>query len=200
MNSDLNSVLLCLTLAVSFPTSETINNNQEKLRAKALKMDNVMQIVIKAVNFIKSKGLNHHQFEEFIRSMNNHYLVIIYFSEGRWLSWGKMLNRCYSSWNEIKAFMESKGKLVPEIEDEKWLTDLAFLVDLTAHLNELNMHIQGENHLFCAMFQTISAFEMKLTLWQAQVRANNCMPCATLSKHSSCEQHKMCSHVFRFYT
>jgi len=33
--------------------------------------------------------------------------------------------------------MESKGKLVPEIEDEKWLTDLSFLVDL----NELNMHL-----------------------------------------------------------
>jgi len=33
--------------------------------------------------------------------------------------------------------MESKGKLVPEIEDEKWLTDLSFLVDL----NELNTHL-----------------------------------------------------------
>ena len=30
--------------------------NQEKLHAKALKTDNV----IKAVNFIKSRGLNHH--------------------------------------------------------------------------------------------------------------------------------------------
>ena len=44
--------------------------------------------------------------------------------------------------------MESKGKLVPEIEDEKWLTDLSFLVDL----NELNMHPQGKNQLICAMF------------------------------------------------
>ena len=31
--------------------------------------------------------------------------------------------------------MESKTKFVPE-RDENWLTDLAFLVDLTAHLNE----------------------------------------------------------------
>ena len=35
--------------------------HQENLCAKALKMDNVMQIVIKAVNFMKSKGLNHLQ-------------------------------------------------------------------------------------------------------------------------------------------
>jgi len=48
-----------------------------------------------------------------------------------------MLKRFHDLWNEIKSFMESKGKLVPEIEDEKWLTDLSFLVDL----NELNMHL-----------------------------------------------------------
>ena len=39
--------------------------NQEKLCAKALKMDNV----IKAVNFVQSRGLNHLQFEEFIVRM-----------------------------------------------------------------------------------------------------------------------------------
>lgn len=48
-----------------------------------------------------------------------------------------------------------------------------FLVDLTAHLNELNMHLQGENHLICAMYQTITAFKVKLQLRQAEVTANN---------------------------
>jgi len=33
--------------------------------------------------------------------------------------------------NEIELFLESKGIFVPEHEDEKWLTDLAVLVDLT---------------------------------------------------------------------
>jgi len=37
--------------------------------------------------------------------------------------------------------MESEGKIVPELEDEKCLTDSAFFMDLTAHLNELNMHL-----------------------------------------------------------
>jgi len=35
--------------------------------------------------------------------------------------------------------MKSKGKFVPEYEDEKWLTDFAFWMDLAACLNELNM-------------------------------------------------------------
>lgn len=34
---------------------------------KALKMDNIVQIFIKAVNFIKSEGLNHHQFQVFLK-------------------------------------------------------------------------------------------------------------------------------------
>ena len=45
-------------------------------------------------------------------------------------------------------------------DDETWLTDLAFLVHLTTHLNELSMHLQGENQLINTMFQTISAFQM----------------------------------------
>ncbi|XP_063814316.1 general transcription factor II-I repeat domain-containing protein 2-like [Pseudophryne corroboree] len=118
--------------------------HQENLCAKALKMANVMQIVIKAVNFIRSKGLNHRQFQEFLKFMDAEYGDIIYFSEVRWLSRGKMLARFYDLRNEIKSFMESKTKCVPELDDENWLTDLAFLVDLTTHLNELNMRLQGE--------------------------------------------------------
>ena len=79
---------------------------------------------------------------------------------------------------------------VPELENEKWLTDLAFLVDLTAHLNELNMRLQGENQLICAMFQTILVLELKLKLWQAQVMANNCMPFDTLAEHSPVNSEK----------
>jgi len=48
---------------------------------------------------------------------------------------------------------------------KKWFTDLAFLVDLAAHLNSLNMCLlQGEYGFICAIFQTIAVFKMKLKL------------------------------------
>ena len=76
----------------------------------------------------------------------------------------------------IKSFMVWKNKFVPELDDENWLTDLAFLVDLSAHLNELNMHFQGENQLISTMFQTITLFQMKLKLWLTVL-------CISLTKH-----------------
>jgi len=139
--------------------------HQENLCGKALKMD-VMHIVMKTVNFIRAKGLNHRQFQEFLKSMDGDYGDIIYFTEVRWLSRSNMLKRFYNLRNEMKFFIESKSKFVPELDDENWLTDLAFLVDITSHLNELNMRLQSENQLINGMFQTINAFEMKLKLWK----------------------------------
>ncbi|XP_075053814.1 general transcription factor II-I repeat domain-containing protein 2-like [Mixophyes fleayi] len=170
--------------------------HQENLCAKALKIANVMQIVIKAVNFIRSKGLNHRQFQEFLKCMDAEYGDIIYFSEVRWLSRGKMLQRFYDLRNEIKLFMESKKKGVPELDDENWLTDLAFLVDVTTHLNELNMRLQGENQLISTMFQTITAFEMKLKLLHSQIKANNFMHFSTLAKHGPVNTEKYAALLF----
>ena len=59
-----------------------------------------------------------------------------------------------------------KKQICARIDNENWLIDLAFSVDVTAHLNELNMFLQGENQLINTMFQTITAFQMKLKLWQ----------------------------------
>ena len=47
-----------------------------------------------------------------------------------------------------------------EFEDEKCLTCLVFLVDLTTHLNELNVCLRGESLLTCAVFQPKTAFEI----------------------------------------
>ena len=60
------------------------------------------------------------------------------------------------------------------------------------------MCLQGENQLINTMFQTIVAFQMKLKLWQAQIKANNFMHFNMLSKHSPVNSEKYAALLFDF--
>jgi hypothetical protein len=53
--------------------------------------------------------------------------------------------------------MEKKGRTIEELNDEGWITDLAFLVDVTGHLNNLNKELQGKGKLITdILYITIS--------------------------------------------
>lgn len=85
--------------------------HQEALCAKSLKYDEVMKIVIKVVNFIRTTGLNHRQFRAFLSSLESDYTDIPYFCESRWLSRGKTLERFFHLREEIIIFLEMKINL-----------------------------------------------------------------------------------------
>lgn len=71
-----------------------------------------------------------------------------------------------------------------ELEDEKRLTDPAFLVDLNVHLNHLKLHLcKTKNQLICARFQTITELKIPFKLWQSLVTANYFMHINRLDKH-----------------
>jgi hypothetical protein len=72
---------------------------------------------------------------------------VFYYSEVRWLSTGNVLRRFSNLRAGIEIFMNVKSKSVPEISDAKWITDLAFLVNITFLLNELNTKRQGKGKI-----------------------------------------------------
>ena len=41
--------------------------------AKSLKMQNVVSVVVKTVNFVRARGLNHRQFQHLLAEMNAQY-------------------------------------------------------------------------------------------------------------------------------
>ena len=145
--------------------------HQESLASKVLKMDHVMKPVIKTVNFIRSKGLNHREFSNFLNDIDDRFTDIPYFTEVRWLSRGAVLKRFFQLREHIVAFMSEKGK--PIDHDEEWWLDCAFLVDMTEHLNNLNVKLQGKHLVVTQMYSHIQAFEMKLKLWKSQLREQN---------------------------
>jgi hypothetical protein len=57
------------------------------------------------------------------------------------ISKGQALKRFYDWRQDIADFMDIKGNTIKQVKDE-WVCDLAFLVDVTGYLNELNLKLQ----------------------------------------------------------
>ena len=123
------------------------------------------------MNFVRSRGLNHRQFQQLMEEINSQYGDLLYYCEVRWLSRGAMLERVYQLRNELTTFVREKGLEVPEFSDSKWLSDFAFLVDITNHLNSLNLKLQGKNQLVNVLYEHVCAFQAKLRLWEFQLKS-----------------------------
>lgn len=65
--------------------------------------------------------------------------------------------------------MAEKEQDISFFSDNEWLNDLAFLTDLTHHLSDLNIKLQGKDQLCNKMFQHVLAFESKLQLFLGQL-------------------------------
>ena len=92
------------------PTAYHCIIHQEPLCGKALKMKHVMTIIMRAVNFIRAKGLNYCQFKAFPSQSETEHGDLPGHTEVRWLSQGKVLQKCFELCEEICLFLESKGK------------------------------------------------------------------------------------------
>ena len=64
--------------------------------------------VVKCVNYIQARGLNHRHFKTFLEELDSEYSDVVYFSAIRWLSRAVILKRFWNLRQEIKLFMESK--------------------------------------------------------------------------------------------
>ncbi|KYO31248.1 general transcription factor II-I repeat domain-containing protein 2A isoform B [Alligator mississippiensis] len=147
--------------------------HQEQLCAKALEIKHVMEKVVSTVNFIRSKGLNHRQFQAFLAEIGSNHGDVIYFCQVRWLSRAATLARFWSLLDEIKTFMMNKGKDVSFMDDDAWLNDLAFLVDSTKYLGDFNLKLQGKDQFVNRLYEHIQSFIHMLELLQIQLNKKN---------------------------
>ncbi|UYV82063.1 EPM2AIP1 [Cordylochernes scorpioides] len=116
--------------------------HQQSLCGKCLDMSDVLKPVISTVNFIRSFGLNHQQFRQFIAEIG-----------------------------ETDLPYHTAHRPLTEFQNNAWLWKLAFYVDLTKHVNELNLRLQGENQHLPDLYTNIKSFRMKLILFQSQLRS-----------------------------
>ncbi|XP_065658130.1 general transcription factor II-I repeat domain-containing protein 2A-like [Hydra vulgaris] len=132
-------------------------------------MKNVMELVIHTVNFIRSRGLNHRQFKQLLEGCGSEAEDVIYFSQVRWLSRAATLKRFWILLPEIVLFLKIKGKDTSLLENIDCLNDLAFLIDMTQMLMELNLKLQGRDQLISKLFENVETFVLKLKLLKQQL-------------------------------
>ena len=121
--------------------------HQQQLCAQKLDIKHLITDLVKAVNFIRSRGLNHREFKAFLDEVNSGYEDVVYFSKVRWLSKAANLKGFQLLFPEIKRLLEEKKQNVEFLKNEEWLNDLSFFVDITEVLAELNFHLQGKDQL-----------------------------------------------------
>ncbi len=100
-------------------------------------------------------------------------VMCCYHQEVRWLRRGKVLRRFFDLRDEIRVFQESKDGNIQVPTDKKWLSDLAFLVDVTEMLNVLNVQLQGKDQIITQLFDHVRAFKQKLLLLRRHLSAGN---------------------------
>jgi hypothetical protein len=147
--------------------------HQESLCAKSANINKVMDFVVKVVNQIRTSPLSHRKFQNLMKELDAQYEDVIYWSNIRWLSRGKVLRRFFDLKEEIVLFLSDKSTNIEELNDSNFIFDLAFLVDLTQYLNDLNIKLQGRDQLITALYSHIKAFEVKLKLWEHQLNNKN---------------------------
>ena len=67
--------------------------HQESFCAKSLGLNKVMKVVVSTVNYIRSRWLNHHQFQELLIELDSEFRDVINFSQVQWLSKEATLKR-----------------------------------------------------------------------------------------------------------
>ena len=76
-----------------------------------------MTDLVKAVNFILSRGLNYREFKAFLDEVGSGYKDVVYFSKVRWLSKEATLKRFQLLLPEIKVFLKDKKQNVDILEN-----------------------------------------------------------------------------------
>ncbi|XP_023210685.1 zinc finger BED domain-containing protein 5-like [Centruroides sculpturatus] len=149
--------------------------HRHALVAKVLPSDlnEVLKEVIKIVNSIKGKALQTRLFRIICEDMGSLHQNLLYHTEVRWLSKGKVLTRVLELKAELLMFLQgAKSEYANYLCDPVWLLKLAFLADLFSHLNILNKKLQGREENILTAKDKIKGFFAKLRLWSTSLQKN----------------------------
>lgn len=150
--------------------------HQESLCKSRLDFKHVVDPVVQAINVIRSRGLNHRQFRDFLLDMDSDFSDVLYHTNVRWLSLGNVLKRVWELKEEIAVFFEMKHIVCDfstKTRNTEWMSDFAFATDMMQKLNELNLKLQGRQVFAIDLHLEVKSFQTKLKLFAQQMCNGN---------------------------
>ena len=139
--------------------------HREALASKTLPDDLkcAFNVVVISVNYIKNSALNTRLFRKLCKDLNSEHKQLLYYTKVRWLSRGNLIARVFELRDEKKIFLETaKPELAVHFENVKFLSRLAYLVDIFEALNQLNLKMQREGKDIIQFVDFTRAFIEKL--------------------------------------
>ena len=105
--------------------------------------------------------------------MGSEFKNLLFHSEVRWLSKGKVIERVLKLQVQVETFLHEKNLTLSfNFQNIQWKACLGYLGDIMAEFNQLNLSMQGKHKILIDTVDKISAFKDKLRLWSARVEKN----------------------------
>ena len=130
---------------------------------------------VKIINFIKAQPLQSRLFKLLCDDMGSeHTALLLLHTEVRWLSREKVLVRLFELRHELSVYLrDHKFSLSHCLTDPIWKQKLAYLADIFAKLNEVNLSLQAKNVTVFTVQDKILSLSRKLRFWSSCVESNN---------------------------
>jgi len=140
-------------------------------RQMSPELHEIMSVAVKTVNYIKKNALHARCFAALCDNLDSDHLQLLYHSEVRWLSKGRVLNRLFELRRQVYMFLQDqRSPLAEHYIDDYFCAKLAYLSDIFDQLNQLNMSMQGRNSSVFLVADKIEGFKKKIILWKRRVK------------------------------
>ncbi|XP_054464244.1 protein FAM200C-like [Anoplopoma fimbria] len=128
--------------------------------------------VVECVNYVQNSAMKHRIFKELCQEMGSEFEVLLYHSNVRWLSRGKVLNRVFAMRVELALFLR-EHQHCHRLQDSEFILILAYIADIFDALNHLNRQMQGGGVNIIEAEENLNAFKKKLPLWKRRTENDN---------------------------